>query len=407
MAADQITLINRFNEIKVFQVDSSDPHLKIYNVVGECAALEIYMLGNLFFVKLTSEALVEDRYTDMINSESQILLDVKLAELNVVVNSIRQCSNNSIVNHVELRPKQSEHFNKNIQKATAALSHLTIEFLQEAAFQRFDECLQYLNEIIYPEQEVYTEDAEMLNSDCGSFAPLHCDIKLDELCFQFKLATKNGNVDKACIFAAQLAELKANLIIYPENFDKKEEIKQHERVKEDLTIKGAKTKMLVFIRTRGKTKKDANNNQNMIELGIADISAYTILELKNSVLKHFSIPIDRQLVIINEFTSRSDSDTVDNYSKINGKSSLHFNVGEEERPCTSAMSAMHEKQVLATSLEFIAHVFDLDERENLIDCSDPTAGDFENDGEDDILDFFVLKKKQVTIFVSLNVISEN
>jgi hypothetical protein len=372
----QPMLIEQFREVRIFE---STDDVRSLQIVAQSGEIEIHMLNGDIFIKLVYEKLSgeEDPDGSLIMCDDVTLLNGKLKDLDVRLLCVDG-------DKAEIKWKCAGAVTRRTSKC------FTLEFLNNQKLKLFQECIKNLNDMICQDLEISGSEYEIISplADQTVANGMNGDMNLPDFCDKLAQAIHEGNVDEACLFAAQLAQFKACLDITMDSKTKRDSpyYSQLAKSQSSQSFRSDTLKIIVFLRTRPNRKsKDVNNNQRMIELKIDDLATYTVLKFKEAVAKHFSIPVVKQLVAINDFTTQADTDLVSVYSKIS--KSIANQAGS---PCTSASANR------TSTAQFVAHVFNLSDGE--MSRSSGRDSDTTVDSEterDDFIDFFTVKKKHV------------
>lgn len=285
------TVVSLFKNIKVYEVDASDSHIKKFDLISNNGSMEIYIIDHLNQVNLK---LVSNGLNSLMDT---IHLDTKLNDFNLKANSS---------NRIELKRKDFTNSKK----------YYAVEFFDNDDNERFKNYLDYLKEIYQINNN--ENDIEMVSPDSVvSKKDLKSNQKnedLIELCLKLKESILIGDICLASMYAIKIAELKPELIIEPV-IQEKSEVNNNEpqdtKINENLDSSVLKKIEINF-------KYDNNFNElneynQKLETHL-DTLTTKVSDLKNIISSHFKIPIDQQLIIINE-CSTNDNDIINDYAK--------------------------------------------------------------------------------------------
>lgn len=406
---DETTLINQFNQVKVYQVNATDSHIKKFDLKSMDGIVEIHMLNNentnQVFIRVLSN-------TD--SSLKDVYMEKSLNELDLnFMNYIRQINQNCFINRIELKSK------KRARDSSKSKFYYAIEFFEESVYKQFQECVKCLNEMNSSPSELSDNDYdfEMLDvqktndsptdSKIGDLKKLSLDDEendklMFELCDKLKESIEKGSKEEACSYVRKLADMRANLEIIPLILSSKQSINSKTNSNntsstksDDETISEINAcKLLIVIKKSVlATKRTYNNkrqrprlgdneseseNDGLLELNI-DKTKYCIKDLKKQVLESFSIPLDQQLVIVNDYNANDGS-----ADALISKYSKSVSASANNRSTTSAQASSSSGN---EGFEFEAVVFNMASK--LPDVYEIDSDDDENH----ILEFFTKKPK--------------
>jgi hypothetical protein len=285
------TVVGLFQNVKVYQVDANDSHLKKFDLISNNASMEIYILDHLNQVNLR---LLSNEVNSFLET---IYLNAKLNDFNLIMNSSKK---------IEL--KRNDFINKS--------KYFAVEFYDVDDNERFKNCLDYLKEIYQINDH---SDIEMVSSDVA-VSKKNEKLKnrnedLIEICFKLKESILIGDICLASMYAIKLAELKPDL-----NITIKDESETITNAILDDVITDKNTnfdnpvlkKIEINIRSDNDFDK-MNECSQKLETQLNTLTT-KVSDLKKLVSFHFDIPIDQQLIIINE-CSTNDNDLIEDYAK--------------------------------------------------------------------------------------------